>query len=100
MASDTALLRRPPGTCDRPPNGPITISDLSGYANRRCGVTRLAREGYSGMRPFATATPLVPVSWGSYRPNWLAREYQEATIDQAEVTVGAENDGGRLAMCG
>ena len=42
----------------------------------------------------------VPVSWGSYRPNRLAREHQEATMDQAEVTVGVEDDGGRLATCG
>ena len=33
-------------------------------------------------------------------PNWLAREHQEATMDHAEVTVGAEDDGGRLAMGG
>ena len=42
----------------------------------------------------------VLVSWGSYRPNWLAREYQEDTMDQGVVTVGAENDGGGLTMCG
>ena len=42
----------------------------------------------------------VLVSWGSYRPNWLAREHQEATLDQGEVMVGAEDDGGGLAMCG
>ena len=41
----------------------------------------------------------VPVSWGSYRPNWLAREHKEATVDQVEVTVGAEDDGEGLTMC-
>ena len=42
----------------------------------------------------------ILVSWGGYRPNWLAREHQEATMDQDEVTVGAEDDEGGLAMCG
>ena len=42
----------------------------------------------------------VPVNWGSYRPNWLAHEHQEATLDQVEVTIGAKNDGGGLATCG
>ena len=40
------------------------------------------------------------MGWGSYRPNWLARENQEATLDQAEVTVGVEDGGGGLATCG
>ena len=58
-ASDgTERLCRPPGTYASPPNGPITISDPSGYAKRRCRVTRLAGEGYSGARPSATAAPL------------------------------------------
>jgi len=42
----------------------------------------------------------VPVSWGSYRPNWLVREHQETTVDLAEVTVGVEDGGGELATCG
>ena len=42
----------------------------------------------------------VPVDWGRYRLYWLAREHQEATLDQAEVTVGAEDDEGGLATCG
>ena len=46
----------------------------------------------------------VPVCWGSYRPTWLAREHQEATMDQSEVMVGAEDDGGgwprAVELCG
>ena len=42
----------------------------------------------------------ILMSWDSYRPNRLAREHQEATLDQVEVTFGAEDDGGGLAMCG
>ena len=42
----------------------------------------------------------IPVGWGSYRPNWLAREHQEFTLDQAKVTVGVEDDEGGLATCG
>ena len=53
-AGDTTWLRRSPRTYGRPPNRPITISNPSGYAKRRCGVTQLAGKGC--------------------RPNWLARE--------------------------
>ena len=42
----------------------------------------------------------VLVGWGSYKPNWLAHEHQEATMGQAKVIVGVEDDRGRLAMCG
>ena len=54
----TKRQRRPPRTCAGPHNGSITISDLSGYAKRWCRVTRLAGEGYSGVRSSATAAPL------------------------------------------
>ena len=39
----TERLRRPPRTYVGPPNGSITISDPSGYAKRRCRVTRLGK---------------------------------------------------------
>ena len=42
----------------------------------------------------------VLVGWGSYMPNWLAHEHQEATMDQSKVMVGVEDDGGSLATCG
>ena len=42
----------------------------------------------------------VLVGWGNYRPNWLAREYLEATLDQSEVMVGVEDGGGGVATCG
>ena len=33
-------------------------------------------------------------------PNWLAREHQEATLDQVEVMVGAEDGTVTSAMKG
>ena len=39
----------------------------------------------------------VLMSWGSYRSNWLARKHQEATVDQAEVTVRVDDDREGLA---
>ena len=43
---------------------------------------------------------MVLVGWGSYMPNWLAREHQEATLVQVEVMVGAEDGTVASAMKG